>query len=115
MRPVLAWLAGSCHWLKEPEPSCIGVRWLFLRLLGCIYLVAFISLWSQVHGLIGSHGILPVADFLSAANGLNGPSRILQVPTLCWISASDHFLTGLCAGGSIFALLLIVGVAPIPI
>ena len=39
---------------------------LFLRLLGAVYLIAFVSLWTQVDGLIGDHGILPVKDYLDA-------------------------------------------------
>ena len=40
------------------------VRRLFLRLLGAIYAIAFISLGVQVDGLIGSRGILPAAAFM---------------------------------------------------
>ena len=35
-------------------------RWIFLRLLGLIYLIAFMSLAVQVTGLVGAEGILPV-------------------------------------------------------
>ena len=38
---------------------------LFLRLLGIVYLIAFVSLWTQINGLVGDHGILPVKDFLA--------------------------------------------------
>ena len=42
------------------EPSSyVRVRWLFLKLLGAIYGIAFLSLWFQITGLIGSRGILP--------------------------------------------------------
>lgn len=37
-----------------------------MRLLAAIYLLAFLSLWLQVHGLIGSKGILPVSAFLNS-------------------------------------------------
>ena len=40
------------------------VRALFLRLLCLVYAIAFASLWGQIEGLVGSAGILPVADFL---------------------------------------------------
>ena len=35
---------------------------LFLRLLGVVYLIAFVSLWTQIDGLIGDHGILPASE-----------------------------------------------------
>ena len=43
-------------------PTYEAVCWLFLRLLGAVYVIAFLSLAVQVEGLIGSKGILPVAD-----------------------------------------------------
>ena len=39
---------------------------LFLRLLGVVYLIAFVSLWMQIDGLVGDHGILPVSNYLDA-------------------------------------------------
>ena len=41
-------------------------RWLFLRGLGLIYLIAFASMAVQVSGLIGEQGILPAGQFLDA-------------------------------------------------
>jgi len=38
-------------------PSYLLSRWIFLRLLGLTYLVAFASLGTQVVGLIGADGI----------------------------------------------------------
>jgi hypothetical protein len=89
-------------------------RWLFLRLLGLVYLIAFVSLWSQIHGLIGSQGILPAQEFLDAANLRWGAKAWLHVPTLCWVSASDTMLTCLCAVGTVASAMLIVGIAPLP-
>src|SRR6187455_2570764 len=50
------------------RPTYFMTRDLFLRVLGLIFLIAFTSLWTQVDGLIGSGGVLPVSDFLAAAN-----------------------------------------------
>ncbi|MCY3933990.1 MAG: lipase maturation factor family protein [Acidobacteria bacterium] len=38
---------------------------LLLRLLAGVHLVAFVSLWVQIDGLIGSRGILPARDFFT--------------------------------------------------
>ena len=86
-------------------------RW-FLRVLGVIYCVAFISLWVQVDGLIGSSGISPINQFLPAAHEqLGGPAYWL-LPTLCWFNSSNAFLHFLCAAGVVSSLLLIVGIVP---
>jgi len=93
-------------------------QWFFLRALGAIYLVAFLSLWSQIDGLIGHAGILPVDRLMSAlgreygAHGI-GWDRFLLVPTLCWLSSSDAFLHLQCAAGVVFAVALLLDVAPI--
>src|SRR5437667_3271718 len=93
-------------------PACVFARWLFLRLLGCIFLAAFLSAWTQIHGLIGSRGILPVAAYLERAEAAFGDDAYFRVPTLCWLDPSDEFLTALCAGGVALSGLLILGIAP---
>jgi predicted DCC family thiol-disulfide oxidoreductase YuxK len=86
-------------------------RW-FLRVLGVIYCVAFISLWVQVDGLIGSSGISPINQFLPAAHEQLGGPVYWLLPTLCWFNSSNAFLHFLCAGGVVSSLLLIVGIVP---
>ncbi len=97
--------------LQNPPPFFLA-RWLFLRLLGLIYLIAFISLWTQIDGLIGHNGILPAADFLQAARQQIGPERYWWMPTICWLNASDGFLHLLCGSGVTLSLLVMAGVAP---
>ena len=87
-------------------------RWLFLRALGCIYLIAFLSLWVQIHGLIGSNGILPTDQFLTAVRQQVGTSGYHSVPTLLWLNSSDACLHFLCAGGVVLSLVLIAGFFP---
>ena len=89
----------------------ISRRW-FLRAIGAIFLIAFISLWTQVDGLVGTNGILPVGEFLPAARDYIGPTAPLVLPTLCWWNSSDAFLHLLCGAGAGFSLLVIVGIVP---
>src|SRR5262249_52636346 len=63
-RPFLYKLTRLLWGEHFERPSYDLTRWLFLRLLALVYLIAFLSLHVQMPGLIGSHGILPVADFL---------------------------------------------------
>ena len=86
-------------------------RQLFLRLLAVVFLIAFVSLWVQIDGLIGSRGILPVQTFLHEIQSVLGSERYWRFPTLCWFNAGDGFLHFLCAGGVGAAILLLAGVA----
>ena len=110
------------RWFWGPQlgPSeCALTRWIFLRALGAIYLIAFVSLWTQIGGLIGHDGILPADQFMTAVRqqcdrqGI-ALDRFYFVPTLCWLDASDGFLHFQCATGSVLAALLILGIAPRP-
>jgi uncharacterized membrane protein YphA (DoxX/SURF4 family) len=102
----------------EPQPTTYArAAWLFRRLLGVVYLLAFWSLATQIIGLIGHDGIVPASDYMTqvrevvARNGV-GLDRLRLLPTLCWISTSDGFLESLSLGGVALAALLIAGIAP---
>jgi len=90
-------------------------RWLFLRLLGLIYLFAFVSLGVQIDGLVGSRGILPIQPYLQEVAKQYGTRGYFFLPTLLWFSASDHALHMLCVGGAILSGMLIIGIAPVPV
>ena len=40
-----------------------------------IYLIAFVSFWVQVRGLIGRQGILPAHQYLHVVKASTGPER----------------------------------------
>ena len=99
--------------MDQPPPATVaGSRWLFLRLLGFVYLVAFVSLAVQITGLVGEHGVLPVGEFLAQVHQRYGASAYYNWPTLAWVSTSDAWLSTLCWGGAAASLLLIVGIVP---
>ncbi len=106
------------HWelasLDARAGTYVLSNWLFLRLLGLIYVAAFVSLATQIKGLAGSRGILPARDFLMAKQRW-GPTRMAQIPTVCWWNTTDGALQFLCWGGAVLSLLLLAGVAPIPV
>jgi len=110
----LTWL-GWGEYAERPEHS--RLRWLFLRGLAVIYLIAFVSLWTQIDGLVGRNGILPADQFMAGAseqfNSANiGVERYHLLPTFCWFSASDSALHWQCAVGLTCAVLLLCGIAP---
>ncbi len=85
---------------------------LFLRLVGICYFTAFVSLWVQIRGLIGSGGILPVAEYLAFARAQLGGARFDLLPTLCWLESGDRFLDLLCGAGAAASLAAVAGLAP---
>ena len=84
--------------------------WLFLRLLGAIYLVAFVSFGVQAEGLIGSRGILPATEFLERAHEYLGASAYWNVPTLLWLNSSDLYVRAIWGVGACLSFLLLSGV-----
>src|SRR5436309_674870 len=100
-------------WGRDVQrPTYFWARRWFLRALGVIYLIAFVSLWAQVDGLVGSDGMSPVSQFLPAVRRQLGPDAYTLLPTLCWFSSSNAFLHFLCGSGVLCSLLLIFGIAP---
>ncbi len=89
--------------------------WLFLRLLGIVYFVAFLSFWLQLPGLIGSDGILPAGRFLEMVDTNFGSRAYWLVPTLAWLDSSDAFLKFLALGGTLLSILLILGFLTVPV
>lgn len=87
-------------------------RWVFLRLLGIIYFVAFLSIGVQVTGLIGSKGILPAGEFLDMIHAWAGKAAFRFLPTVFWFNSSNFFLQFICFFGVFLSILFIFGLAP---
>jgi len=97
-------------WGIPVELESFGVAgWIFLRLLGLIYLIAFLSFGTQAGGLIGSNGISPAGDFLRAAAEYFGTARFLNVPTLLWLHPGDAMIRALWLSGAALGVLLLLG------
>src|SRR5205807_9485634 len=89
------WLVGAADGKSSYELT----RWVFLRALGVIYLIAFLSLWPQRRGLIGPQGILPAQDLLAAARRPLGGERFHLVPTPFWPAGGPSAPPLACALG----------------
>ena len=88
------------------------VAFLFLRGFGLIYFCAFVSFAVQALGLIGSHGILPLAEFVDAGSRGLGTERFFLMPMLFWWSASDVAIQAVCWAGAALSLLLVFNRLP---
>jgi lipase maturation factor 1 len=125
--PGLAWLAelayrmvarhrSFCYWATRAlwgipvEVETFGIAsWLFLRTLGLAYLFAFASFAVQAAGLIGSHGISPVAEYLRSLREYYG-AVYWQVPTIFWLNAGDLMIKAVGIAGIALSVLLLLGV-----
>lgn len=104
------WLWGE----SVERPTYSIAAWLFLRALALIYLVAFLSYWSQVDGLISSTGILPFQNFLHAVHDNLGAAGFWRTPSLGWLWQHDALPHLLCVGGVLLSIVLFLGWIPGP-
>ncbi len=92
----------------EDSPTFGIAQFFFLRGVGMVYLIAIVSWWVQVDGLVGSKGIVPMADWLAAVKQ-NADITFWQLPTLFLWNSSDVLLHWTCLIGSVLAVAVIAG------
>jgi hypothetical protein len=109
MDSTFAWLSTLLSTLARGLPPAL-VWGLVPRIVGLLFVVAFLSLAPQVLGLIGSRGIAPVRQQLAeAARHFPGPRRFVRWPTVLWLSSSDGMLRALPWLGVLAGLYAAVG------
>src|SRR5262245_42668895 len=90
-------------------------RFVFFRALGLVYTVAFAIVVLQWQPLLGSHGLLPAPSFLAVARAASGTPPIWRVPSLFWLGASDTAFQVAGWLGLVLSLLVLCGLANVPI
>jgi hypothetical protein len=90
--------------------SGAAVADLFTRLLALVSLAAWLSLGVQVRVLIGSRGLLPVADLMEAVHARPDVS-LYDLPTFTWWFQSDGALRAGIVLGVLLSLAALCGVA----
>lgn len=88
-------------------------RFVLLRLLGLVYLFAFLAAANQLVPLIGHRGLLPADLYLEGAGTHFGSSfaGFLQIPSLFWIGVSDQSLQIVSWIGFVLSLAVLLGYA----
>lgn len=81
----------------------------FLRVLGLIYFIAFISFGVQASGLVGSHGIVPYTEYLAGMRQSLGRAAYWEIPSVLWLHPSDRSLAAVWIVGALFALVAALG------
>jgi hypothetical protein len=88
-------------------------RFVVLRLLGVVYLMAFLTLVNQGRALIGARGLEPAAAFLDAVAAEVGgrAAGFWEMPTLFWLADGDGVIAAVGWIGVALSLLVVAGYA----
>lgn len=106
--------SGSSAAAPFPSPNSrpsSNVRRLYFCGFGLVYLIAFLSLWSQIHALVGENGLLPASVQLKLAYERLGTAAYRFLPTLCWLGSNDWMLHVWCGLGVVLSVCMIAGFA----
>jgi hypothetical protein len=101
---LLAWLG--------PVRGYTLTRWLILRLLGVVYVFAFLGLIFQGPPLFGEHGITPIGTQLDQLRA--GGATFWDVPSVLWFDSSDGAIVAWAVIGLLLAIALAGGYANLP-
>ena len=99
---------------KPPsKPTYWLTRFAILRLLGLVYLVAFLVFIDQGLPLIGHDGLLPAHTFLERVTHHFGSrwKGFLEMPSIYWLGSSDRMLLGGAWLGAALSGLMLAGFA----
>lgn len=99
------------RWIGPPRGYQL-TRWLILRLLGFVYVFAFLGLIFQGPALLGSHGLTPVQAFVDLVRG-NG-ATFSDLPSIFYWGASDTSLMIWAYVGLAIAVCVTLGYANLP-
>jgi hypothetical protein len=96
-----------------PRPQYWLARFWMLRLLGLVYLCAFLVLVNQAVPLIGREGLLPAGSFMDrvAENLGSRWDGFERLPSLFWIGVSDRALVILAWVGVALSVFVLAGFA----
>src|SRR5207247_1566538 len=85
-----------------PRPTYWLTRFVILRLLRFVYLIAFLVSANQIVPLVGENGILPAKTFMDrvAEHFGSRTAAFVQLPSLFWINVSDGFLVSIAWVGA---------------
>jgi hypothetical protein len=113
---IVAGLKGAADWVTREGDDAPGNwlgRFLLLRVLGLVHLMAFLTLYFQGPALIGPGGLEPAVTMLgdvAAAAGGRG-AGFWALPTVFWLGAGDTALRVAGLVGAGLSLVVLAGYA----
>jgi len=96
------------------DATYLWPRWLVLRGVGLVYVCIFAGILQEGRGLIGPHGLLPIANYSAYADQVvpNVLVRTLRVPSLFLISSHPTVISALEWSGLVAAIALLLNFWP---
>ncbi|HEX3477101.1 MAG TPA: lipase maturation factor family protein [Kofleriaceae bacterium] len=104
-------LARLRGWLGPPRRYVL-TRWLILRLLGVVYLFAFLGIVWQGLPLLGEHGLTPASTYVEQLR--DAGRSFWDVPSVFLLDPSDAALRGWAIAGVALSAALLLGYANLP-
>ncbi|MCB9579651.1 MAG: lipase maturation factor family protein [Polyangiaceae bacterium] len=107
------WTEALVRGWRGEGPSLWLTRFVVLRMLGLVYLVAFLVAANQVVPLIGSQGLTPISLYLPAVEHHFGSfgSAFFNLPSLFWFAHSDGVLLAAMWLGVVLSAAVLCGYA----
>jgi hypothetical protein len=101
--------------LADEQATYELTRFVVLRLLAVVYFFAFFSLARQLEPLLGSHGLVPIGQFLAAKRGELGAAAYWRIPSIFWLDSSDAALVGAAWLGVVLSAGALAGITSAPL
>lgn len=96
------------------DATYLWPRWLVLRAVGLVYLLAFAGIIEQGQALVGPRGLIPLGDFFTDLH-VRIPSALaafLSAPSLFWLGTSAGMISALAWLGLLAALAVLLNLWP---
>jgi len=96
---------------EKRKDNLVLARTIFLRSLGLVYFIAFISYYFQALGLNGWEGISSSNRYLELISSQSGLEKYWLYPTIFWLNSSDLALQAVPLICACLSLLVVAGIA----
>jgi len=104
----------TISFVSAPANSYWLTRFLMLRLLGFVYLIAFLIAAHQLVPLVGADGLTPANQYLNHVRDASGGSSwsgFINLPSLFWIGCSDNGMVAISWIGFALSFVVLAGFA----
>jgi hypothetical protein len=114
-------VSGSPQRRTKDEPKSKNVvepvqykiaSWTFSRLMGILYILAFLSIQWQIKALIGSEGISPFQEFFARISSTASEFGFRTHPSILWFITDDDYLIWICWLGVASGVTLFLDIVP---